>query len=144
MTPDREIDARIGEAFGFTPMITWQILTEDESATCMSFDRESSAIDWYERHVKEFPAYFSAYHVGSWKRYPAFSTDAAASRLLRDKLAETWTYVRVDICNVGGAISYIARAWHPGKGGFSCEADTEGKAVGKLALKSKGIEVPCG
>lgn len=87
---DRKIDAVIGEAFGFLPRVSWEILNADEDATHISFDRRSSADDWFERHMREYPDYFKDYHVGSWKHWPQFSTDPAASKLLRDKLAERW------------------------------------------------------
>lgn len=73
------------------------------------------------------------------------ATNPADSKMVRDKLAERFMYVRVDTCTMDGKRSYICRAWDvlgPDPN-FGCrvEASTEELAVALCALRSVGVEV---
>lgn len=70
-----------GEACGVIPIFEWQVMNEDETASCMSGEKHECE-QWLSRIQKEYPdSDYSKYHVGAWKRYPRYdeSRDAMAA-----------------------------------------------------------------
>lgn len=128
---DRQIDALIAEkVFG------WKWYTAPNGFKVLFSPSDSMLVN-----TEDAPCYVE--REGQYQHTHNYTTDPAASRQLREKLAERFTYVRVDICNgvITGSRAYIARAWHPAKESFSAEADTEHMAVAKAALLTVGVKV---
>jgi Phage ABA sandwich domain len=66
------------------PRVTWAILNSDETATMISFDRESEARKWFDEHVYAQ----KDSHVGSWQHWPPYSSDISAAMEVVEKMWE--------------------------------------------------------
>lgn len=81
---DTNGNKKIGIYFGFTPKITWEVLSPTNNTTCFSSDFEYEVRNWFKDHINRFPeSQFKNYHVGKWEHYPNFiENDADAIKLI--------------------------------------------------------------
>lgn len=86
--------ADIGRLMGEEPEVYWAVMNADESAYCISFDRNDSANprreaeEWFERQKREFPENIerNGYHVVRCEQWPDYLGEhgdcAASSRFI--------------------------------------------------------------
>lgn len=146
MTPEelRRLDALVHEkVMQLEPMLSWECLNEDESATYISFDTKREADEWLADYRKRgYP--MADRHIGTWKHYPRYTETPVASKALRDKLAEK--FIRIEVhrwgrtppticyCHLYASLEVDALD-NPNFTGF---AETEELAVALCALRSVG------
>lgn len=143
MTPDREIDKLCAEK-----VMGWKRLTFNEwQPDTWEPDHhlhDTLTNEWFDADGKPTGQYVEDHHDYEDSEYGfAPSTDPADSKLLRDKLAETWNY---DLGRYGSKPCMFTFKLYRDGCSFDEYGDTEEMAVVntvKKWLKSKGIEVPC-
>lgn len=81
LKPGRELDALVAERVtGREPRLSWQVMNEDETASCLTVASLAEGERWLEDHRKRSPGgRFADYHVGAWKLYPNYSTYIASA-----------------------------------------------------------------
>lgn len=89
--PDFELDALLHAALGREPRKVW-IATNDGGKSCsISDDSRQAIIDCLERYKDGMAR---GYELGSWDRYPLYSSEASASDALLDEMQKNgWMYV---------------------------------------------------
>jgi hypothetical protein len=132
---DREIAEKVTHV---EPELLWNALTDDETATCCSFDSKQEGDEWLARKLKDYPAY-SQYHIGAWKRYPAYSTSPVASDQLLEALSRMgWNY---DIGRFGSIPAlFTVQLYRAGIRHTADSTVSAREAIALCALRSVGID----
>lgn len=96
-----------------------------------------------ERDWTEHGEFYFCLSSGMPAEVPKYASSPDASKQLREKLAERWDYVRVDINRKDANPWARCSVWDAGVDlpRFAAHADTEELAICKVALLSVDIEV---
>ncbi len=78
----------IAEHCGVSPQLEWQVMNEDESASCMSGEKRECE-EWLSDLRRRMPdSSYASYHVGAWKRFPDYLTSLDAMHEAEKVLTE--------------------------------------------------------
>ena len=81
----QELDEQIArEVMMAKPSISWELFTEDESASALTCDTEAEARKWLAEH----PRLQGRYHVGPLEHWPPYSTNISAAMEVENRIAE--------------------------------------------------------
>jgi hypothetical protein len=127
----RELDKAIATALGFKPSIVWAVLTEDETALMIDFEREAEARKWWDEH----PSVHEKHHLGTLEIYEPYSESTeAAMRVVEKMRRDHFRFACNDRCDPKSGEWWAEFATLEYERGGQASAGTLPEAVCRAAL----------
>ena len=146
MKAGRELDALVGRAMGFEPVVIHIVTSDGGESAAATVNRDHGP--WHsERQLRKW---LEAQHkndlmldyvLDTWETWPRFSTDISAAMEVAEKVIEDTRFAFK--CGYGLGLTGEARWWALfGDNEGSAAADTLPLAISLAALEAVGVEAP--